>query len=359
MRAAAGRPSVIALATALACLLLIAVPVQATAADAPPCRRGCQNDPPPPGSAGGSEAEGIWASLSIAGDATGGTRFSRSGQVKVAPRCWYRWWFTGREYATQLSSQSYQRALAQMPPEYRSTPLPDWQQYADKDADHGGWYGPWCREGVDTTYLLTYVAAHPPRYFEASEPRPSEAIDIDPQALAEAAYEAMDLPRGTIRWNPSLHGTGATVVNLPTWVWVEDAARTATVRAQVDSGPWAQVEAVIADVTVSADNADTTSCGTDLGVPWSSAQDTTGTTCQVVFHRSSANLPTKPGQPHPTATMTVSTTWTASWTSWLDPTPVDLGTQTTTVSTEVPVAEIQTVVTRTGRSAGAGRPDRP
>ena len=330
---------------ALLVLTSSAAPSPASATADPGRCLSCHLDTPAPTTGTGLDDESIWASLSIAGDATGGSRYTGGGRVKVSPRCWYRWWFTGEEYAAQLNSQTYQRALAQMPPEYRSQPLPGWQEHQDEDATAGGWYGPWCREGVDNTFLLDYVRSHPPRYFAASEPRPDEAVDVDPQILAEAAYEAMDLPKGIVRWNPSLQGSGATVVNVPTWVWVEGAARTATVRAQLDSGPWAQVEAVIQDVEVTADGAETTSCGTGLGVPWTTAQDAAGTTCSISFHRSSANQPIKAGQTHPTATMTVTTVWSASWTSWLDPTPVDLGTQTTTVTAEVPVAEIQSVVT--------------
>lgn len=89
-------------------------------------------------------------------------------------------------------------------------------------------------------------------------------------------------------------------------------------------------------------------------MPWSQEQDAAGTTCSVVFHRSSANQDVEPGQEHRTATMEMTTVWSASWTSWLDATPVGLGQQSTTVSAQVPVAEIQTIVTRSERAAVQG-----
>jgi hypothetical protein len=81
-------------------------------------------------------------------------------------------------------------------------------------------------------------------------------------------------------------------------------------------------------------------------VPWTRENDRSGTTCAIVFHRSSANQTVKGDREHPTATMEVTTVWSASWTSWQDATPQPLGTQEVTVPAEVPVAEAQAVVTR-------------
>jgi hypothetical protein len=243
--------------------------------------------------------------------------------------------------------------MAQMPSQYRGKALPDYEEHAAKGPDEGGWYGPWCRDGVDGAFVLTYLESHPARFFEKGEALPSAAQEVEPHILAEAAYEAMELPKGTVRWNPSLNGSGATLVNWETWVWVEDAARTATVRATLPSGPWAQVDAVIERVEVTAPGADPVTCE-DLGVPWTAEQDAAGTTCAITFHRSSANQTVKGDREHPSATMEVTTVWSASWTSWLDATPVPLGTRSTMVTAEVPVAEAQSVVTGPRASSGSG-----
>ncbi|MBO0919756.1 hypothetical protein J1G42_02815 [Cellulomonas sp. zg-ZUI222] len=338
------------LVTLSAALLLAAVPAAAAPSEGrKPCGRECDFDAPPPTTDTGLDGEEIWASLDVSGQVTGGAQYRSAGRVKVVPRCWYRWWYTGAEYAAFWEGEANQKAMAQVPHRYRAQALPGYQEHALKGAEDGGWYGPWCREGVDGEFLLSYLDTHPPRFFEANEPRPAAAAEVEPRVLAEAAYEAMELPRGTVRWNPSVEGSGATVVNMATWVWVEGAASTATVRATLPSGPWVQVEAVIERVEVTAPGIvgsdDTVRCD-DLGVPWTPDADDAGTTCEVVFERSSANQPVKHGREHPTATMVVTTVWSASWTSWLDATPVDLGEQTTTVPAEVPVGEIQTVVTR-------------
>lgn len=346
---------VMALTSALAVALLSVMPQDARAAEVRgPCL-GCGDDTPPPSSDAGLDEDALWAEIDAIGLDTSGGQFRRPGRVKVVPRCWYRWWFTGMEYAAFWEGEPNQRALAQMPYQYRTQPLPGYQAHALKGAEEGGWYGPWRRDGVDGAFVLAYLQSHPPRFFERGEDRPDAAAEVEPQVLAEAVYRAMDLPRGTVRWNPSLQGSGATVVNIDTWVWVEGAARTATVRATLPSGPWVQVEAVIERVEVSADGAETVECGTDLGVPWSREQDAAGTSCSIEFHRSSANQPLKAEQQYPTATMQVTTVWSASWTSWLDEEPVQLGEQATTVTAEVPVAEIQSVVTGPGRSAADGQ----
>ena len=54
------------------------------------------------------------------------------------------------------------------------------------------------------------------------------------EALRQAAYEAMEIPLPTIDRNPKQVGTGASLVNLPNWFWVDDA----------DAGPF--------DITASA-----------------------------------------------------------------------------------------------------------
>lgn len=61
--------------------------------------------------------------------------------------------------------------------------------------------------------------------------------------------------------------------------------------------------------------------------------------------RSSANQPVKAGYSVPTATLTATASWTASWVSSLDATSTPLPTQTVTSNAEIPVAEIQALVT--------------
>ena len=115
-----------------------------------------------------------------------------------------------------------------------------------------------------------------------------------------------------------------------------------SVTAQVGTGTWARVDARLEGLELSAPGADPASCA-DTGVPWTA--DATGTSCSIVFFRSSANQPVKAGQVWPTATMTATAQWSASWVSSLDPNPTALPTQEIATTAEVPVAEIQALVT--------------
>jgi len=166
--------------------------------------------------------------------------------------------------------------------------------------------------------------------------------DVDPEFLAQVAFEHMDLPTGTIRWNPNLKGSGATLVNQDTFVWIEDTASQVQVTASVP-GVSSTVTARLTGMRLEADGADPSTCP-DIGTPYTPGM--TRSTCAIRFHRSSANQPVKAGQTLPTATLTATATWEATWTSTLDPTPRELESQTLTTTTEIPVAEAQTIVTR-------------
>jgi hypothetical protein len=180
-------------------------------------------------------------------------------------------------------------------------------------------------------------------YWWPADPVPASTEDVDPRVLAQVAYEFTDLPTGTVGWNPTMGGVGATIVNLDTWVWVAGAPTTVSVTASIPSGTWARVDAVLDRVELSAPGADPATCG-EPGIAWTAGA--TSTPCSIVFTHSSANQPVKAGQSLPTSTLTVTAVWTASWVSSANPTPTVLPTQEITTTAEIPVAEIQTLVTR-------------
>jgi len=217
---------------------------------------------------------------------------------------------------------------------------PNFEAYATETT--GAWYGPECTPDAPTDYKVGYWADHPPVYWTPGNAVPSQETDVDPRLLAQIAYEFTDLPTGTIGWSPRVGGVGATVVNLDTWVWVAGAPTTVSVTASIASGTWAQVDAALDRVELSAPGADPVTC-TDPGVPWS--EGVTSTSCSIWFARSSANQPVKDGQVLPTSTLTVTAVWSASWTSSDSATPTGLPSQEVTTTAEIPVAEIQALVT--------------
>lgn len=314
--------------------------------------------PPPPGFGGtdghgsgaphtgsGTEASAdasggaVEVTVRASGTTAGGGSFSTVRTRGVAPVCWRQQGWSGRQYFEYRTSDDYQEVLAQMPFQYRSVPYPNFEAHAD--VDDGFWFEPRCGDGVDFDYLREFLATHPPVFWTPGQVRP-DVQDVDPRLLAEVAYDLMELPTGVIRWNPSLDGRGVTVVNTDTWVWVEDGPTAVSVTAEIASGTWARVDAAVSEMTVSAPGADATTCP-NTGTAWT--PDAEGTSCSIVFTRSSANQPVKAGQDLPTATLQAEATWQATWVSSLDPTPRPLPEQTITTTAQIPVAEIQAIVT--------------
>ena len=274
------------------------------------------------------------------GSTTGGTPFSSTKGVEVPRRCWYGAGYSGQEYyevwgpdGTAYTSPSANGHIAPS--------LHDgFEQHQDETT--GRWYAAECASHVSREDAAAYRAAHPPVYVMPGTDPPPTDEGLDPAFLAEVAFEHMELPVGTIRWNPTLQGSGATLVNWETFIWVENAATQVQVSASVP-GVTSTVTARMSGMTLQADGAEENTC-TDTGTPYVTGMKSSS--CFIVFHRSSANQPIKDGQTLPTATLNATATWTATWTSTLDPAIYELESQPVSTTAEIPVAEIQTIVTR-------------
>lgn len=275
------------------------------------------------------------------GTTGGGAPFSQKVRVRVPAMCWMSAGQTGREYATewQPGGSGYVRNDNGGYPWERLV-YDGYMDHADSD---GRWYSADCRPDAPGAFVVQYTSTHPPRFVEPTEPPPAPEPYIDPEVLAYAARDAMVLPTGTVRWNPTLQGSGATLVNMDTLVWVEGATNAVQVRAEVvETGTWAQVDARMARMHVSADGAEDVTCtATDALV----GAGTGRSDCAIVFTRSTAGQAVQAGETLPTATLEATAVWEATWTSSLDATPRPLDVRDTTITAELPVAEIQTVVT--------------
>ncbi len=285
----------------------------------------------------------VWAS-GVTSD--GGSFEVKASRHRAAAACGYHRFATGQDYASWWDADGrYSGLQDRLPVEDQFTPWDGYEEHAD-DPD-GAWWVPQCSDATWSgtreefvAYRNAYSAAHDPVYVEANEAPP--VGEVSPEVLAQVAYEAMDLPSGVIRWTPSLDGQGITVVNTDTWVWVQGAPTSVSVTAQVASGTWARVDAAVVGMELSAPGADASSCP-DTGVAWTAGA--TSTSCSIRFTHSSADQPVKDGQSLPTSTLTVGATWAATWVSSLDPTPRPLPDQVITTTAEIPVGEIQTIVT--------------
>lgn len=171
---------------------------------------------------------------------------------------------------------------------------------------------------------------------------------VDPEDLAIEAREVLEIPAPEIDRNPKITNgpAGATFVNLPTWFWVTDPQSVGgeegelSIRAEIVGSPvWAEVTATTGGLSL-ASPAGSRECAPALAVQeWQpGVADTAG--CTVSFSRASVAYPG--GYP-----VTASTFWNATWEGVdQDGTEVggDLDALEQSVTVNVPVAEVQSVV---------------
>lgn len=152
--------------------------------------------------------------------------------------------------------------------------------------------------------------------------------------MAQAAWDAVDIPTPSIGTNPALGDSGATVVGLDTWVWA-DGDTPATVTATATAGPvTATVTATASGLSLSAP--DSTPHCSGFGTPWQPGMAEGSSDCTIVFGRASVHRASQTTPLRTSATYDVSYTATDGSSGALDPVTV-------TSTTELPVTEIQTV----------------
>lgn len=270
-----------------------------------------------------------------------GVPFNRTVEVRVPRRCWYGPGPTGFEHWDYWRPDGEARK-SRTKDDFAAQGLlhEGWESH--KDDREGRWYEAECAAHVPGDERNEYYLSHPGVYVEAGTPPPPVEEAVDPEVLAQIAFEHMQLPEAMIRWNPSLNGSGATIVNMATFIWVENAVSEVRVTARVP-GVSSTVTATRGVMTLEAPGADTSTC-TDAGTPY--VPGMRSSSCSIQFYRSTSNQPVKDGQTLPTATLTATVAWAATWASSADPGTYALETQDITTTAEIPVAEVQAVVTR-------------
>lgn len=309
--------------------LLAGASVPAAADVTPACTLNCGggNDDDG-GSEGESGGEGISVRVWGSGTTSGDEGYEIPAEtVTVLPTCYYTQFKTGKDY--------YEDYEPIGPDNYPVEPLPDYEKY--KDDDKGYWWTGRCSdanfEGDDFgDYSTDWFDENPPIYVEEGETEP--VPPIPPEDLMQVAYDEMTLPDPEIGWNPKRNGDGATFVNVETWLWLDDGLVELEVNAEAGDNV-AQVEATLGSMNFSAANAAPVSC-TGTGTEWTPGA--TSTDCALEFLRSSAN------QPGGVSSVTAESQWDIEWFANGEPRGA-LDPQTTSATFDVPVAEVQTVVT--------------
>lgn len=337
------RRGVVALA-ALLSLLVVTGPAGPASAD--------EWDP-----TGGNAASGYTASVTVrlSGDAAPAT----SRVLRVRPACW--WMPAGGPYTDAAAmldwydDMSGGQATGGQIDDFG--PREIWVDAADQEKDGGdvSWYHAYCRDpknypsfaaigGVDfvnpapgPVTFVTYLY----RAFDVGAALPPPLVD--PEDLAKAARDVMVIPVPQTDRNPKIRAAGApTLVGLPTWFWVQNpaavggAAGTRTIRAEVGD-VWAEVVAATSGLTLRSAAGGAT-CPPARATTRYGPGVNAANACTVEFSHASVAYPK--GYP-----VTATTGWKADWTGSggtggvLDP-------LVRTVVVQVPVAEVQNVVTR-------------
>lgn len=259
---------------------------------------------------------------SVSNGGGGGAATSTTATGTVAPLCDYSSTATGADLAHDIRRPPTHPG-AQVPKEK----YPDWEQHENEP---GQWYYLNCHENRASSEE-EYIKAR-----DDAESRPAvwvpdgedpPAPEIDGETLAQAAWDAVDIPTPSIGTNPALGDSGATVVGLDTWVWA-DGDTPATVTATATAGPvTATVTATASGLSLSAP--DSTPHCSGFGTPWQPGMAEGSSDCTIVFGRASVHRASQ------TTPLRTSATYDGS-SGALDPVTV-------TSTTELPVTEIQTV----------------
>ena len=284
--------------------------------------------------------------VSAAADGAGGGGVSVSAQsvtASVHPVCWYEQDRTGAEVAEWIDSNQAEKEYSVHGNwggirSYIESEYPDYDSYADDT--EGYWYKPWCDwkyyngdDPMEYQKLFAEFTSNGPVYVPAGQAAPEPVIDG--ATLARAAWDAVTIPTATIGYNPSYGSMRATIVGWDTWVWATgDTPK--EVRVTATAGP------VSATVTATASRLtlqpkDGTAKCTGFGIPWSEDNDRLGTDCVIVFDRSSAHF--KDSVTPVDVKVSYAITYSAT-----DGATGTMNTHTTSTTTTIPVAEIQTII---------------
>lgn len=261
---------------------------------------------PPPGTTPTTSGGTVTITVTGTGVRGGGPGHSVSRSVSVPSPCSMDPGKTGKEYYEWVSSGDAARLWRQTGSDRDMGPFephPGYEQY--KDDDKGHWYGGSCSSelfGDDMKAFFEYTekwfADHKSMYVPAGQAPP--VPPVPPELLRDVAAREMTIPEPVLDWNPKRTGDASTLVNLDTWVWLKEGGDDVWVRATAGQN-YAQVDAGLTSMTVSAQGAGTTTCQ-GKGTPYAPGA---ANPCTIQFTKASPLGGTTP--------VTATTTWNATW----------------------------------------------
>ena len=343
-------PRVRALAAIGALVVTVSVPTSARAAVTPV-------DPQ-------LDGYSVEVKIKFTGEASpGGTGASTSSHT-VSPTCW--WQPANDVYTDAAASLDWYKEVTDGGQQTRGNigeygPIRIWEAAAkdekDKKADVA-WYRAFCKDPADYVRYnagsnedVDPVLGNPENfvtYYYRAFDQATGAPDplVTSAELARVAREVMEIPEPDMKRNPMIGAAGGaqpTLVGLPTWFWVDEpkmvggADRALDITATLGN-VWAKVTADATTLHLHSALADKNCDPGQALVEYTGVgAEPEGSACTVQFNRASA-----------TNEVTASTHWSAHWTGSDDP-GADQGLPglaVTAPAVNVPVAEVQNIVTR-------------
>ena len=311
---------------------------------------------------GGVVTISVTSSVTTAGSGGGGggevtSSSSSSTEVTVAPVCYYKPDDTGAEAAQRIKNvknridtdakkaapRDRQKAQARADASAKKIDenFPDYESH--KDDTQGRWYTRYC----DASF---YDPKNPDEFknernaFYEANPEQNIWVPAGQQAprpyisgarLAKIAWEAVTIPAPTVETNPKVGDRGATLVGMDTWVWATGNTPTSVTATATTGSTTASITAGSSGLQLSAPDGKATCTG--FGIPWHSGMPEGSSPCTISFNRSSAHL-------GGTTPLTIQVAYSASYTA-TDGNSGTLPAITTTSTTNLPVAEVQTLTT--------------
>lgn len=284
------------------------------------------------------ESNGNTVTVTVTGSFVGGgadgSPGSGSTTVTVPTPCTFHELWSGKEYYEGIEDGTITGAGSDEAEAGTWKPNAGYEQH--KDDTKGHWYHPSCTmlDGMFDSFdqfdrfAESFFDENPGIYVEDGGTPP--VPPVPPEVLLQAAQEAMTMPEPVFDHNPRRAADEATLVNLDTWFWLEDARESGEVTAT--AGPNSvTVEATLQDVRFVGENAGAVSCD-GTGVRWrpGAASD-----CFLQFVRAGSNG------------VTASSTWGLTW-SFNGAPMGTLDAVGNTWSADVDVVESQALVTEVG-----------
>ncbi|WP_066933186.1 hypothetical protein [Microtetraspora fusca] len=273
------------------------------------------------------------SSIVLSGNGLGGGG-ARGDGYRIPRPCWYEPYKNADEMVRE-QDESLRHALRADPDLVGAGGDTDGliQKYRDKLGQEGRWWRPSYNE-ADPNGVACAGALAPAVWVPNGQTPPA---GITPEDLLQIARAALTVPEPKLKLSPDARS----FVNLPTWVWLDGAGPvtrsvTATLPGVMSATVTATLKNIEIDAGTTSDRAEVRqNCGA-TGHPYAKGGDFT---CGVRYLRASIDLPRQ------VYTMTVTAVWPVTGAVGQGGAPIAYTPLRATVTRDVPVGEVQSVVT--------------